>query len=344
MDTIEFKQALWEELDSMRPRNRSNNKQIAIRCPFCGDSKKPTSTHFGVLIDTADEDSPVVFNCFLCNTHGIMTPSVLRTLEINDLTLNSGLIKLNRRAAKNMKKEMGITDNSFDFKAPLPDPEDEGNKAKKKYFEDRLNIKTTFEEMAGFKCIFKLGQFLRDNEIKTYTSTKDKAIHLHNNYLGFLTTRNEFINFRQVLESPYKRYEKYNVFKNLDNTRKFYTIPNQIDLLTDKTITINIAEGVFDIMGVYYHIFNKERENMIYVAVCGAGYVSVLKYFISMGVIGNVKINIFSDSDKSPSYYVPIEKELKPWVSEINLFYNEKKKDFGEPKHNIRILKKKIRK
>jgi phosphomannomutase len=81
---------------------------------------------------------------------------------------------------------------------------------------------------------------------------------------------------------------------------------------------------------------------MIYTAVCGAGYVTVIKYFIKMGVIDNVDINIYSDDDRHPNFYKPLVRELKPWVNDINLFYNEKSKDFGIPKKDIKIVKKRI--
>jgi hypothetical protein len=342
MATEEFKLELWDRLRELKPCRKSSDSQLSIRCPMCGDSRKHSdSTHFGVRINFK-EDEPILYNCFLCGASGIMTPSVLRTLDINDLQLNSSLLSYNKGAMKNMNYHLGITDNNLKLEVPVADPNDERNLVKKKYFEDRLGIKITFEELADLKVIFKLGQFLQHNEIQKITTTKEKAVSLNNDYLGFLTTRNEFINFRKVYDSKFKRYEKYNVFKNLDNTRKFYTIPNQVDLLTNKKITINIAEGVFDIYGVYYHLYEKEKENMIYTAVSGSGYITVIKYFIQMGVFGNVDVNIYSDDDKQPYFYKHMVKELKPWIDNFNLFYNEKSKDFGVTKKEIKVIKKRV--
>jgi len=341
-NTEEFKIALWEELMGIHPRHKVNDSLVAIRCTFCGDSRKSAeSTHLYIKVNMS-EDEPVLFMCHRCDTSGILTPSVLRSLDINDLSLNSGLIRYNKVAMKNMKYHLGVINNEFDFKVPSPDPDDARNIFKKKYFESRLGIKTTFEEMVELKSIFQLGQFLKYNDIERLTVDPKKAKALHDDYLGFLTSKNEFINFRQVYESPYKRYEKYSIFKNLDNTRKFYTIPNQVDLLTNKKITINMAEGVFDILGVYYHLYNKEKKNMIYSAMCGAGYITVIKYFIKMGVIDNVDVNIYSDNDRHPGFYKALEKEISPWVNKVNLFYNEKKKDYGFPKKDIKIYKERI--
>lgn len=342
MATEEFKIDLWEALMDIRPKHKVNDSLVSIRCPFCGDSRKhEDSTHFYVKVNMK-EDTPVLFMCHLCDTSGILTPSVLRSLEINDLSLNSGLLIYNKTAMKNMKHQIGVTNNEFNFEVPVADANDERNIFKKEYYEKRLGIKTTFEELAELKTIFKLGQFLHHNEIEKITVSKEKGQALHDDYMGFLTAKNEFINFRKVYESKFKRYEKYSIFQNLDNTRKFYTIPNQVDLLSTKKITINIAEGVFDIHGIYYHLYEKEKKNMIYAAVCGAGYISVIKYFIKMGVFDNVDLNIYSDDDRHPSYYKPVVRELSPWVDNINLFYNEKSKDYGVTKQEIKIVKKRI--
>lgn len=343
MDSIEFKTALWDRLMELPVRKKHNSQQLSIRCPFCGDSRKnPKSTHFYIKINFK-EDEPVVFNCFKCDTSGIMNPSVLRTIGINDLDINSSLLSYNKKAMRGMKRQLGVTDNNFNFKIPVADPNNERNIVKKDYLDERLGIKTTFEELANLRVIFRFIDFLKINEIDTITTSKQKAIMLNNDYMGFLTTRQEFINFRQVYtENKGKRYEKYSIFSNIDNTRKFYTIPNEVDLLSPKKFTINIAEGVFDILGIYYHIYEKENKNMIYTAACGSGFTSVIKYFIKMGVFNNVDINIFSDEDHPPAFYKKLVKEIQPWVDTINLYYNERYKDYGVAKNKIKIIRKKI--
>ena len=110
--------------------------------------------------------------------------------------------------------------------------------------------------------------------------------------------------------------------------------------LTDENIHINIAEGSFDILGVYFHVKNMNRENNIYIAVNDSGYMSVLKYFLGLGLVGkNIIINIFSDKDKEPWFYKKLISELKSFVGKINLYYNELSKDFGVPKNQIKTIK-----
>jgi len=337
MDNYSFKLRIRNKLLSVHSSKSVNESQIVIRCPFCGDSvKNSTSAHFFIKIELK-LNTPIIFHCFLCDISGVMTPSILRTFRINDLQINSKLLSYNKETIGKINKKLGIKNNIFDFKIPMSLLK-ELIKEKKYYIENRLGINITEEELIELKVVFNFGEFLRHNNIKTLTTNKEQASILHNNYVGFLSAKNEHIVFRDI-SGKYKRYFKYSIYKNLDNTRKFYSIPNSIDLLLPKTITINIAEGVFDILGLYYNIFDKEKENTIYTAVCGCGFTNVLKFYIQSGIIGNVDINIFSDKDKKPWFYKNLFEELNPFVNKIKLYYNSLGKDYGVKKNEINLIK-----
>lgn len=341
MNPREFKEQLWFILNDFYPSKRHGTDLVSVRCPFCGDSvKSSSSTHFYIKINTENTD-PILFICHRCNISGILTPSVLRSLEINDLSINSSLISYNKST---LKKSLSfkLKNNNLKFIIPFPDVNDKSNIMKLNYLRKRMGITLSFEDCIKLKTVFNFKDFILYNKIEELTVNKDKAINLNENYVGFLTAKNEFINFRQVKKCNYKRYEKYSIINKLDNTRKFYTIPNKIDILNNKNITINIAEGVFDIWGVYFNIYERDIDNMIYTAACGAGFSSVIKYFIKSGVFGNITLNIFSDDDKPPQFYKKLNKEISPWVNELTLFYNSKSKDFGVPKKDLRIIRKRI--
>ncbi len=330
---------LREKLLEIPYTKLSSPTQIITRCIFCGDSQKnPHHGHLYIKLNLNNVE-PILFHCFKCEIGGILTPSILRSFKINDLQLNSSLISYNKKSIRN-NKHLGVYNNDLNLKVPTP-KYNKKTLLKKEYIEKRLGIKIPIEELVDLKMIFNLGDFLEYNEIEKITVSKQKALLIHNDYIGFLTAKNEFINFRDITES-HDRYIKYNIYNNLDNTRKFYTIPNNIDLLTPNKITINIAEGVFDILGIYYHLYEKECNNIIYVGVCGSGFISVIKYFIKMGIFGNIDINIYSDRDHNPLFYKKLKEELKDWVSTINLFYNEKEKDYGFPKDRLEIIRRKI--
>jgi hypothetical protein len=340
LNNVEFKKEVITKLLQIPSAKLVSENQIQMRCQVCGDSKKdPNKARFYVKVDMKN-DIPILYHCWNCQISGILTPSLLRSFKVNDLQLNSSLLRYNNTTMGQIKKSLGIINNDFNFVLPIP-VVDEKTMKKKEYIENRLGISFTIEELVRLKTIFNLGDFLRENEINTLTVKQDQAKLLHDDYVGFLSANKEFIIFRDITGKN-KRYHKYSIFKNLDNTRKFYTIPNKIDILTNKTITINIAEGVFDIIGIYHHIYEKETNNMIYAAVNDSGYITVLKYFIQIGLIGNIDVNIYSDSDREPRFYKEMSQELKEWINKITLFYNEKGKDYGVKKSEISIIKKKI--
>lgn len=341
MNEYEFKQLVEYKLLQLPYAHRINHNQIALRCQFCGDSRKdPRKTRFYVQTNINNE-KPILYNCFNCGENGILTPSVLRTFDINDLQLNSALITYNKNIQKRFNKIFNIKDNKLNYRVPIGRPAT-SDEIKKKYIEDRLGISFTFEELQKLKVVFSLEQFLTYNNIETITVDKKRANLLNDDYVGFLSVRNEFIVFRDITNYNRLRYDKYPVIPSLDNTRKFYTIPNQIDILTNEPIYINLAEGTFDILGIYYHIKNQKLKNQVYAAVCGAAYTSVIKYFISLGLVGdNIIVNIFSDSDKDEFWYSKTIKELSPFVKYINIFYNTKSKDYGVHKDMIDLVQSK---
>jgi len=341
MNESEFKQFVEYKLLQLPFAHRINYNQIALRCQFCGDSKKdPRKTRFYVQTNVTN-DKPILYNCFNCGESGILTPSVLRTFDINDLSLNSSLITFNKNIQKKFNKIYNIKDNKFNYKVPIG-RDGTSDVIKKKYIEDRLGLSFTFEELQKLKVIFSLEQLLAINEIDKVTVNSSRANSLNDDYVGFLSVRNEFIIFRDITNNNKLRYDKYSIMPSIDNTRKFYTIPNKIDILTNEPIYINLAEGTFDILGVFYHIKNKQLHNQIYTAVCGSAYTSVIKYFISTGLVGdNIIINIFSDNDKDEYWYSKMVKEISPFVNSINIYYNTKSKDYGVHKDKIDLIQSK---
>ena len=339
MDEYQFKQSVEYKLLQLPYAHRINQNQIALRCQFCGDSKKdPRKTRFYVQTNL-NNDKPILYNCFNCGENGILTPSVLRTFDINDLKLNSNLITFNKNINKKFNKIYNIKDNKFNYRVPIG-RKGTSDEIKKKYIEDRLGLSFTFEELQKLKVVFSLEQLLRFNKINEITTNASRANLLNDDYVGFLSVRNEFVIFRDITNKNKLRYDKYSIVPSIDNTRKFYTIPNQIDILSNEPIYINLAVGTFDILGIYYHVKNQNLKNQVYAAVCGAAYTSVIKYFISLGLVGdNINVNIYSDSDKDSYWYSKTIKELSPFVNSINIYYNTKEKDYGVPKDKIDLVK-----
>lgn len=336
-----FKQDILNMLLDIPYAKYDRKSQVTVRCPFCGDSvKNHTHGHFGVKIDL-NRDEPIVFHCFRCDISGLFTPNVMRLLGISDLGTSSALTQYNKKAVK--RHAHGFTMDNSPVKLKMPEIVlNERTLKKHEYLESRLGVKLDIHEMVNKKVVYSLLNLLKDNEINKLTVPQQQAILLQEEYVGFLSARNEYINFRDITNKNKYRYFIYNVLGRLDNTRKFYIMPNKIDIFTKDNITINIAEGVFDIFGIYHHVFDKHDDNTLYTAVCGAGYHSVIKYLLQMGITCNVDINIFSDSDRPPSFYKQMIKEIDPWINKVNLYYNSKGKDYGVPSDQISLVRKRV--
>ena len=162
---------------------------------------------------------------------------------------------------------------------------------------------------------------------------------VNNDYLGFLAANNSHIVFRNIRDNKNLRYLKYEIFDEPSLGNIIYNIPGtRCDIFSDD-VNLHVAEGTFDILGVYNSICHGNKINNIYSACCGSGYLNTIRYFIKLGFIGNLNVNIYSDKDKDPTFYKKTYLNIKPWVKSINIYYNELSKDYGVPKDEIEISK-----
>ena len=145
--------------------------------------------------------------------------------------------------------------------------------------------------------------------------------------------------FRNIEKDPKIRYIKYPIFNGLQLGETSYVIPMKADIMSP-SINLNVSEGIFDILGVFFNIMKGNLKNNIYVAVTGSGYRRVIKYFLRKGFACNLNINIYSDNDKDIDWYSNILKD-KYWFNDINIYYNgmEGEKDFGVTSDKIIIQK-----
>lgn len=341
MNTYDFKQGLMEELLTL-PAAKRTKDGVVVRCPSCGDSRKSKDHgHLHIRINLRN-DEPIIYHCFRCDDFkGIFNSSTLRELELYDNSLSSTLIQYNNSSIRKIKKSLRLKNNKLDIKNPnvkdinLAEP-------KRKYLNERLGVDLSIEQWCELKVVFNLIELLMANNLKEFTSSKDTILALHANYVGFLTTANEFVNCRCIYPEG-QRYYKYTLKEIIGDTKKMYIIPSAVDLLSTEKVTINIAEGVFDILGIYLNL-TENHENQIYSAVCGCGFQTVVTYFIQSGLFGdNIRINIYSDKDKDRQFYDKLFNQISPYVGEIYLYYNEKGKDYGVPKEEISLLETRIK-
>ena len=341
IDNVRLKNRIINLLLELPVSNRVKENDIVIRCPYCGDSaKNENHGHLHVRIDIND-NLPMIYHCFRCDESGIVNPTFLRDIDIINRSCNPELIRYNNKASKNLCKTLNISTKKYNYINIVPKIMSLAKK-KKEYIENRLGIEISYEEWINLKVVFNLVEFLYNNDLKIYYKNLVKL--LTSNYVGFLSCDNEFIVLRNLYKDKNLRYYKYKLRKSMDEKmNKLYIIPTNVDLLSTDEIFINIAEGVFDILGVYFNIKNRETKNNVYSVVCGCGFTSACKYFLKLGIIGkNVTINIFSDKDKDMYFYKELFKEIEPLVGHIYLYYNNIGKDYGVRKEELELIRSKI--
>ena len=342
----DFIQALFNR-DGIYTR-RVSDVEFRTRCPFCGDSAKNENTgHFYMHINTED-NFPIQYHCFLCDSGGVLQPSALQLLDIDDPSLKSSVTTLNRTSSKMDKKGMinEVKMTSFDYKLP-----EIKFGPKTKYIEDRLGIRgLSKEEFKKMKVVTSLRDFCIVNKIKHVSCPSRYAYKIEEKYVGFLTYGNSHILFRDITNTEDLRWIKYPITSESSTNRIFYAMESEIDLFTEDEITINLAEGVLDILSANYNL-GYDGPNVLNLCVSGKYYDSLILFLVSLGFVGsNITINIFADNDyvfnrknnnttTTLEYYKKILKNYKYLFGKINVWYNLMEKDIGVPRDKIKLQK-----
>ncbi|HAU84555.1 MAG TPA: hypothetical protein DCW90_03305 [Lachnospiraceae bacterium] len=324
-----------------------------VRCPFCGDSSNPKKAHLYITINL-DDNTPILYNCFRCPAGGVMNRDVMEKLNLDDPELTNGIGVLNRTTERYDQKHINNEETILHFDYKIPELKES---PKLDYIRSRLGYNFSLCDFEDMKVITSLKEFLKLNKLKKITCPDWVAYMYERDYVGFLSHGNSHILFRDITGKNQYAWVKYPITESSKRGKIFYTLSGAVDIFTKDEITINIGEGVFDVLGVYYHFFYGNK-NTINLAVTGKYYMQALYYMISLGLCGyNVTVNIFSDNDEkfnqkrdkkrttndtSMDTYRELFKDIKYMFKTINIFYNEIGKDCGVPKDKISLIKHKI--
>lgn len=353
MTNQEIKELIYDALfnrDIWTKTVPSDSTEIRTRCPFCGDSEKRLDTgHLYIKIDVTD-NSKIMYHCFRCEESGLVTPDTLEELEISDIDIKAALVQLNRTgdSVEYSNYINGSQMLSFDY-------EIDGNfdDRKVKYLSDRLGIEFTDDMLRTSKVVTSLKSFIKHNKIKELMCNVDAANAIESDYIGFLSHGNSHILFRNINpKSNLYRWIKYPLTTECQKNKVFYSMASEIDIFSDKKLSINLTEGVLDIISARY-LLGYGSENAINIAVGGKGYRTILSYLLSIGVIGsNVTLNIFADNDmqfnkdsKNPTdlpFFKKVLSKMKNLYGATYIYYNITNKDIGVPMEKIHLEKHKL--
>lgn len=311
------------------------------------DSKKHSdSRHF--YISLGDNEEPYFYYCQLCNSSGLITPNFLMNiLNIFDTTMNIQVAGYNKQKLS-LSKNNKYNDNKIYYLNNYIE-DNELSRVKLNYINKRLNLDLDYSELLKRKIVLNLYDLFKTNKIDNITRDKRIVTELDKSFIGFISKDNAFLNMRnlrkgKVYESIDTRYVNYNIFGKFNNRERFYVLPTQINLNDHNRIRINIAEGPFDILSVFYNLNNKQEYHNIYTSILGSGYLNIIKYFLLDMKLYNIEFHIYRDSDQSMDIMYYIKDVVHPYNIPIyihtNIFTNEK--DFGVPLDRIKDYIEKI--
>lgn len=341
---MDFKNILIDELLKRQySRMNSNKSELMMRCPFCGDSiKHANSTHLYIKMPESDKE-PFLYYCQRCKSSGIIDKDFFRALKIKDSSLLIDVISYNKKATKNKPKYSKSMSKRYLF-IPNVIKRNKLNVYKLNYINQRLGINLTFNDLERYKIILNLYDLLDINNIQTLSCKEKMSDTLDKNFIGFVSFDNNYIIMRNLSKTNMKemRYYNYNIFNMHENSKRFYVIPTEFDLLNSE-VNIVLTEGVFDILSVYFNIKKKENKNTIYAAVGGVGYEDVIRQLVRYSGCLNFSLEIYGDSDQPLRFYQNIIKNIPHLVNKFTLYQNSLEKDFGVPLDCIKISKKVIK-
>lgn len=326
-------------LTSKKPSYQTTNKkEVRIRCPYCGDSRRdPSAAHLYI-----EMKPPFRFHCFKCETSGVLNNQTLRDMEIYDSSLNSSLISLN----KNFKENQGVHTVKLSKKRSIKmsTPESEQSYNAQMYLNNRYGTSLDGKFMTEkLRAVLDPGSFFKENGIIPPNGVFDFW-----NAIGFTSSDNSHIVFRDITGNQKRRYCNLNIaHAENDISSKMYNISSSVDIMSEK-VNLVITEGIFDIIGVYLHFYKdtEMEKDTIFTAACGKGFNAVILNYIRAGFL-DLNISIYSDGDVDVNFYRDM-KNSSPYLknSRITVYYNNLYnkttgfgKDYGVPKNQIQLRK-----
>lgn len=324
----------------------SGDKEFLCRCPFCGDSIHLKSAHFYVSLPESDE-IPVMYHCKKCNSSGVLNRNTLRQLgvEMIDEDVLSDLIRRHKKLSGSFIRGSNKNNSIYKFnikysKISLGNNTD----AKLKYINNRLGLNLDYQDMIDCKIVLNLLDLYKENDHLSFTRDKRIVQELNDSFLGFLGYNNGVLNMRNLRPgkvSKYldKRYVNYNLINPevLEGTNKYYIIPTVIDTLNPEPVKIHIAEGPFDVLSIFYNLYNGNKYNSIYASIEGKSYINLIKFLLSDLRIVNAEIHIYFDNDVKDHEIRDILAQLQYLNLNIYFHWNrfEGEKDYGVSKNKI---------
>lgn len=321
-------------------RDVAGQREILTRCPVCGDSKDLRSAHFYISVpNNADEVS--FYDCKKCPAHGLFDDEMFRKLGCND---SASLIQLTTHNSRVLKLPKYKTLKKINI-YPLNNKyirSDKNNKLKLDYINNRIGSNFNYNDIINLKIFLNLYDILNSNGLEL---TRHKMItdSLDKNFIGFISYDNSFCGLRKITDKELyktvnKRYINYDLINKSDNSKAYYIIPSQINVLDPSPVRIHIAEGQFDVLSIYYNLNKQNIYQNIYMSCGGKGYKQTLEFLLTeLGLI-NYEIHMYPDKDVTDYEFNKTIYSINSLPCNIYIHRNicDGEKDYGVPVNRIK--------
>lgn len=333
MNTDSYKQFLLSNI-SPWAKTEQGGRVVVCRCFYCSDSKHHNHGHFYINIPSNDTE-PSYFYCQKCHVGGLVTPKKLLEWGLYDSDIATELSSYNKRIL-NLPENRKFKDSEIYKIYNDTISEDKLSEFKLNYINSRLGQNFSYQDCINMKIVLNLTDLVSRNKLE-YSRNNAIVEQLDSGFLGFLSYDNAFLSMRNldIVNNLYKsingRYVNYNIFNKYDNTKRFYTFPNKIDLLNPKPIQLHIAEGAFDILGIIFNLRGGNLDQCVYSSIGGSGYEGVLRFFITELKTPNLEIHLYPDTDIERDFILRIINNIKVFRYPVYIHRNlcKGEKDFG---------------
>ena len=215
-----------------------------IRCPICGDSQKDSKDSHCYIKCSDDPNEPLLYKCFLCNAKGMVNEEFLKMLQIRGDVLD--LVKTQR-----YNKVKTIKESSVEIITGSPNIDS----PQVRYIESRLGKGLNIDDYNRFKIIWDMSlvvPFISDKrELNMLPSNR--------NTISFLSDDKRMLLSRGF--DTDSKWRKISIVQSDD--KSFFTIKTMLNLFSEDSISINIAEGIFDILSIYKNFNDGEKSLFI---------------------------------------------------------------------------------
>lgn len=324
--TRELKYQIMNEIENnVDIFKKVSNIRYKIRCPFCGDSQKNLrDAHCYIKCDYENPNEPILYNCFLanCNAKGKVDKNFMNKLGIKSKFIDKISNERYSKISTIKKTNIDVLTGTPSLESPQVN-----------YIEYRLGKGFNIKDYDSFKIIWDMNlifPYISDQKIKNSLPDNRNSISLLSDDKSTILTRG------------FEDKDNWRKIKLLSSENKsFYTIKSIFNLFTDDIITVNIAEGVFDVLSIYKN-FN-DGINSAYIATLGPDYISAVEYAIMKGLVGsNVIIKIYVDKEIDEKKLKFQLKKYRFFFKKIFIYKNIKYKDVGTLISNIELIENQV--